>query len=192
VGAAVDLALDAGARVILAHSGAPLGPLLDKDNTYWEKVYESFLALLQKPSLHSSLFADVSAFCLPGRFKYVKEIIALAKETPRRFLYGSDFPIPIVSLNESRTLEDILKAFGWLAGRALPHNDFDKNHQLLKPHFPDQTFTAAAKVLRNPQKNPPDLQKYLRRMKRRKRRFFDFGAKERKYPIAQRGGFEHE
>jgi predicted TIM-barrel fold metal-dependent hydrolase len=192
VGSAIDFALDAGAKVILAHSGTPLGPFLDKENMYWEGVFKSILEVLRKQHLDSSLYADLSAFCLPGRFKYVKEIISLARETPRRFLYGSDFPIPIVSLSESKTLEDVLRAFGWLAGRALPHNDFDKNYQLLKPHFPDQTFTAAAMVLRNPQTTPPDLRKFLKRMKVRRKIFFDFRAKGIKNPLAHRGGFEHE
>jgi len=174
IGAAINLALNAGAKVILAHSGTPLGSFLDRDNSYWESVFEFVLAFFRDQSAESSLYADVSAFCLPGRFKYVKDIISLAKDAPERFLYGSDFPIPIVSLSESKALEDILKAFGWLAGRALPHNDFDKNYQLLKPHFPDQTFSEAAKVLRNPQKTPLDLGKYLRRMKVRKKRFFWF------------------
>jgi predicted TIM-barrel fold metal-dependent hydrolase len=173
-GSAVGLALDAGAKIILAHSGTPLGPLLDKDNDYWENAFASFLSILQTQSSGSSLYADVSAFCLPGRFKYAKKIISLAEEEPRRFLYGSDFPIPIVSLSESRALEDILKAFGWLAGRALPHNDLDKNYQLLKPHFPDQTFTAAAGVLRDPQKTPIELKKYLKHVRGKKRRFFWF------------------
>ena len=192
IGSAIDLALNEGAKIIIAHSGTPLGSFIDKDNTYWEKVFESVLGLLRKHILDSYLYADVSAFCLPGRFKYVKEIISLAEEAPQKFLYGSDFPIPIVSLSESKTHEDILKAFGWLAGRALPHNDIDKNHQLLKPHFPDQTFTAATRVLRNPQKPAPDLKKYLRRMRATKRRFFGFRAKRARHLSDHRGGIGHE
>jgi len=180
VGSAIEMALDSRAKVILAHAGTPLGTLLDKDNAYWEGVFSSLLSIIQSQKGESSLFADVSAFCLPGRFKYVKEVISMAKEAPQRFLYGSDFPIPVVSLSESKALEDILKAFGWLAGRALPHNDLDKNYQLLKPHFPDQTFTAAARVLRDPQSAPLDLQKFLRQLGVRKKRFFWFQSKSRK------------
>lgn len=191
-GAAIELALDAGAKIILAHSAIPLGSFLDKDNTYWETVFASFLTILKRQNDRSDLYADLSAFCLPGRFKYVKEIISLAKEAPQRFLYGSDFPIPIVSLRESKALEDILRAFGWLAGRALPHNDFDKNYQLLKPHFSDQVFTAATGVLRNPQKTPPDLRKYLKRMGVKKKRFFWFQKKEVRHPRVHQGGFEDE
>ncbi|MBN1223510.1 MAG: amidohydrolase family protein [Candidatus Aminicenantes bacterium] len=179
VGAAVSRALDEGAKVILAHSGTPLGQLIDPDNAYWEKAFGSILRLLQERNAASNLFADVSAFCLPGRFKYAKEIISLAKNLPGKFLYGSDFPIPVVSLSEYKALEDILRAFGWLAGRALSGNDLDKNFQLLKPHFPEQTFHAANEVLRNPQSPVPDLKKFLRRQGRKQRRFFWKESKRR-------------
>jgi predicted TIM-barrel fold metal-dependent hydrolase len=178
VGDALSMAMDAGVRVIMAHCGTPLGALFAQENEYWESVFDRIFKYLEAEDRKQCLFADVSAFCLPGRFKYVQRILPLAKDKPWRFLYGSDYPIPIVSLNENKALEDILKAFGWLAGRALPGNDFDKNFQLLKPHFPDQTFTAAAKVLRDPQKPPPRLDTYLKRLGVKKRRFFWFLKKK--------------
>ena len=171
-GSAISMALDAGAKVILAHSGTPLGSLIDPENAYWENVFESILHLLRDQKTGSHLFADVSAFCLPGRFKYAKEIISLAQDLPEKYLYGSDYPIPIVSLSENKSLEDILRAFGWLAGRALSGNDLDKNFQLLQPHFSERTFTAASKVLRHPQDSPPDLDKFLKELGKRRRRFF--------------------
>lgn len=174
VGDSLSMAMEAGVRVIVAHCGTPLGSFFAQDNDYWESVFDVILKYLGTDDRKRRLYADVSAFCLPGRFKYVKKILPLAKDMPWRFLYGSDYPIPIVSLNENKALEDILKAFGWLAGRALPGNDFDKNFQLLRPHFPDQTFTAASKVLRNPQESPPRLDAYLKRLGVKKRRLFWF------------------
>lgn len=179
-GDAILMALEAGAKVIIAHCGVPLGPLLNPNNPYWEDVFEKLLMRLYHDHSHASLYADLSAFCLPGRFKYVKRIIPLAGENPSHFLYGSDYPIPSISLKEGRTLEEILKAFGWLAGRALPGNDFDKNFNLLKPHFPEETFIAAAHVLRHPQKPLSDLNRYLRRVDRKRKRIFWFQRMFRK------------
>lgn len=173
-GDSIFLALEAGAKVIIAHCGTPLGPLLNSHNLDWEGVFEKLLQRLFLKDFNSSLYADISAFCLPGRFKYVKKIIPLAKERPSKFLYGSDYPIPVISLTEGRGLEEILSAFGWLAGRALPGNDFDKNYKLLKPHFPEETFTAATRVLRNPQKTPHDFERYLRRLGIKRKGIFWF------------------
>ncbi len=45
-GDAWSMALQAGAKVIVAHCAAPLGALLDKHNAYWEKVFDTFLQRL--------------------------------------------------------------------------------------------------------------------------------------------------
>ena len=158
-GDSIAMALDEGATVIAAHCSAPLGKLFDKNNDYWEGIFDALLSRVGELKNNQKLYADTSAFCLPGRFKYIERIIPLAKEMPHRFLYGSDFPIPIVSFKQ-KSLDEILDAFGWLAGRALPTNDFDKNYQLLEKHFPNSLFTAATKVLRNPQQKVPILSKY--------------------------------
>lgn len=158
-GDAIAMALAEGATVIAAHCSTPLGKLFDKNNDYWEEVFDTLLVRVEGLKSNQKLYADTSAFCLPGRFKYVERIIPMAKEMPTRFLYGSDFPIPIVSFRE-KSLDEILDAFGWLAGRALPVNDFDKNYQLLEKHFPRTLFTAATAVLRNPHAKIPTLQKY--------------------------------
>jgi len=163
-GDAVSMALDAGASVIVAHCGTPLGALFDHDNSYWEVVFDKLLNRVLRVDLSRPLFADISALCLPGRFKYIKRIIPIAKQMPDRFLYGSDYPIPIVSFSDGKVLEEILETFGWIAGRALSTNDFDRNFQLLRHHFPESTFTAAARALRDPQRPVPDLKRYLRRM----------------------------
>jgi hypothetical protein len=128
---------------------------------------------IENGNLRSSLYADVSAFCLPGRFKYVKQIIPMAREMPERFLYGSDYPIPIVSFR-SKSIDEILDAFGWLVGRALPTNDFDKNYQLLEPHFPRETFTAATKVLRHPQTPLISLDQYRKNLGVKKKKNYIF------------------
>lgn len=172
-GDAITMALDSGATVIVAHSAIPLGKLLDKHNDYWENVFAKLMVRVENGDPMSSLYADISAFCLPGRFKYVKQIIPMAQEMPERFLYGSDYPVPIVSFR-SKSIEGILDAFGWLAGRALPTNDFDKNYQLLEPHFPRKTFKAATKVLRHPQMPLISLERYRKNLGVKKIKSFNF------------------
>ena len=172
-GDAITMALDAGTTVIVAHSATPLGKLLDKNNDYWENVFVKLMRKVENGNPRSSLYADISAFCLPGRFKYVKQIIPMAREMPERFLYGSDYPIPIVSFR-SKSIDEILDAFGWLVGRALPTNDFDKNYQLLEPHFPRETFTAATKVLRHPQMPLISLYQYRKNLGVKKKKSFSF------------------
>jgi len=169
-GDAVAMALEAGATVIVAHCGLPLGNLLDKENAYWEEVFEALLQRVRLGRTDRSLYADISAFCLPGRARYGEKIIPLAKEKPGNFLLGSDYPIPTISSSADNFLEEIGETLGWLAGRALPGNDFDRNYKLLKPSFPAETFSAAVEVLRNPQKRPLPLQRYLSRMGTRKSR----------------------
>jgi len=169
-GDALSLALDAGATIIIAHSAVPLGELLDKNNDYWEGIFTLILDRIKNMNSNKPLYADLSALCLPGRFKYVKDILPLIKEQPQKFLYGSDYPIPVVSLSDDKIMQNIFKSIGWIAGRILPSNDFDANYQLLKKYIPDQSFTAATKVLRNPHRSIPDLDRFLKRHGIRKRK----------------------
>ena len=174
-GDALLMALEEGVKVIVAHCAIPLGKLLDKHHDYWEKTFYQLLEKVETAPHRSRLYADISAFCLPGRFKYVEKIIPLAREYPHRFLYGSDYPIPVVSFKE-KSLDEILDAFGWLAGRALPTNDFDKNYELLERHFPRQTFVAPARVLRNPRAPLPSRWKYRARFGLKGRKKFWFSG----------------
>jgi predicted TIM-barrel fold metal-dependent hydrolase len=162
-GDALAMAMDAGATLIIAHSAVPLGELLDKNNKYWEDIFLLILDRIQRTYAHKPLYADLSALCLPGRFKYVKDILPLAKKLPNKFLYGSDYPIPVVSFSDDKIMQNIFKSIGWIAGRVLPTNDFDTNYELLKKHFSDRSFTAATNVLRNPDRSMPDMQRFLKR-----------------------------
>ncbi len=160
-GDGISLAIDAGVTVIVAHCATPIGPLLDMNNSYWEDVFNKLLDRVILDYADLPIYADLSALCLPGRLRYVKKIIPLVKDAPHKFLFGSDYPVPIISLSGGKGLEEILDALGWLASRALPSNDLDKNYRLLRSIFPEETFTASTKVLRNPQQPVPELKKYL-------------------------------
>ncbi|MBN1540950.1 amidohydrolase family protein [candidate division KSB1 bacterium] len=172
-GDAIEMALEAKATVIIAHCATPLGNLLDKHNSYWEGVFEKLIARLQVEK-SKRLYADLSAFCLPGRFRYIKRILDLAKQFPERFFYGSDYPIPIISFRDGKGLEEILDTFGWLAGRVVPGNDFDKNFQLLKPHFPDAVFTSANQLLKKADRKLASRDGFFKRLDVKKKRFFFF------------------
>jgi len=171
-GDALSLALQAGAKVIVAHCAAPLGAVLDKNNDYWEKIFNILLNRLGNANRDRNLYADISALCLTGRMRYILQILPVVSDMPQRFLLGSDYPIPAISFREGNVLHEILDTLGWLAGRALPGNDLDKNYLLLHKKFPEQTFTAAAAVLRQPGAEIPDLPVYLRKLGVVKRRFF--------------------
>ncbi|MCI0513721.1 amidohydrolase family protein [candidate division KSB1 bacterium] len=160
-GDGIEMALDAGVKVIVAHAATPVGPLFDPDNAHWEAIFDQLLRRAQGLSATTRLYADISAFCLPGRMRYIRKIMPFINEMPARFCYGSDFPIPIISFNQGSRLQNILAAFGWLAGRALPRNDFDKNYQLLEPHFPPAIFTNATQILRQPQQAIQTLTDYF-------------------------------
>ncbi len=164
-GDGILIALEEGATVIIAHCATPLGHLLDKDNSYWEEVFEVLLVRLEQFK-DLPLYADTSAFCLPGRFRYVKRMLPRIQEQPHKFLYGSDYPIPIISLSEGKAVEEILEAFGWLAGRALPVNDLDKNFNLLSSILPKETFQTAVRVLRDPQIPVPSWRRFLAHVKK--------------------------
>ncbi|MCR4439642.1 MAG: amidohydrolase family protein [bacterium] len=173
-GDGISLALQNGATLIVAHAATPLGPLFDRHNEYWEQVFALLLERVAQVAAHVPLYADMSAFCLPGRFEYVAQVLPLARRMPHRFLYGSDYPIPVISFRK-KGLGALLDAFGWLAGRALPVNDFDKSFELLRVRFPMETFTSAARVLRAPDRPMPELDAYLRRLGVKRRKFFLFG-----------------
>lgn len=173
-GDAISMALGEGVRVIVAHCAVPLGSLLDKNHLYWESVFDKLLKRVTADIAKITLYADTSAFCLPGRFKYVERIIPFAMDMPHRFLLGSDYPLPIVSFRQTDGLQEVLDAFGWLASRVLPVNDFDKNYQLLHSHFPDKIFTSASAVLRDPQLPVPSLEQFQKKTGLKKRHFIFF------------------
>lgn len=176
-GDGIQMALEAGVKVIVAHAATPVGHLFDAETKFWEKEFHQLMQRVESIEDDVPLYADISAFCLPGRFQYVQQVIPLAKERPNRFCYGSDYPIPIMSFSDGPMLKNVLEAFGWFAGRTLPANDFDKNFKLLQPHFPASVFTNAVKILRHPRAEVLPRWRFLNWLGIREwgSRFFSFG-----------------
>lgn len=96
-----------------------------------------------------NLYADISAFCTPTRIKYLERIneeISKGRLSPTRFLYGSDFPIPIVDINLLKgqmTLNELLEHI------KKGGNPLDNNYNILKEFgIYESISTNASEVLR--------------------------------------------
>ncbi len=140
-------ALDVGVRVIAAHCATPyLGGILPADRNYFEELIKLLRSSEKKGW---DLYADLSAFCTPTRIPYLKRIkeeIGQGTIPPSRFLYGSDFPIPIVNINlfkEPLNLKELLEHMGEKG------NPLDNNRDILEEFgIPESIFTNAGDVLR--------------------------------------------
>jgi len=140
-------ALDAGVRVIAAHCATPyLGGIVPDDTDYFEDLL-GMLKVAEKKRW--SLYADLSAFCTPTRIGYLKRIneeIDRQTISPSRFLYGSDFPIPIVDINVFTEPLGFQELLGHMTGQG---NPLDKNYTVLETFgIHESIFTNASDVLR--------------------------------------------
>ena len=140
-------ALDKGVKVIASHCAAPyLGGILPADRDYFDPLMDM---LMHAEGNKWQLFADISAFCTPTRISYLHKVntfIDGGKIPPSRFLFGSDFPIPIIDINvfdnplDFREMLDHVKEDG---------NPLDNNYEILKKFgIHDSIFTNAADVLK--------------------------------------------
>jgi predicted TIM-barrel fold metal-dependent hydrolase len=139
-------ALDNGVKVIASHCATPyLGGILPADRNYFDELMD----MLSKAKTNNwKLFADISAFCTPTRIPYLHRINALigdGKIDPDRFLFGSDFPIPIIDINiydnplSFSEMLDHLKEAG---------NPLDNNYDILKEFgIHESIFVNAGDVL---------------------------------------------
>ena len=140
-------ALRLGVKVIAAHCATPyLGGVLPADKDYFDELL-GMLRVSEKKGW--ALYADLSAFCTPTRIRYLKRI---CREVERgalradRFIYGSDFPIPIVDINffkEPMNVKELLKQM------ERGQNALDRNYEILKKFgIHESIFTNAWDVLR--------------------------------------------
>jgi uncharacterized protein len=130
-------ALERGVTVIAAHCGARMY-LHERD---------SFDAWAQTARRHSSLYGDLSGFCLPVHASPRRRILA-DPELASRVLFGSDFPAHVMPLWYAPSLG---------IGRALQlrriANPFDKPAEILRAlGVPDEAFTRAGTLLRLPER----------------------------------------
>ncbi|MDH5768245.1 MAG: amidohydrolase family protein [Nitrospirota bacterium] len=140
-------ALTIGVKVIAAHCATPyLGGILPVDKDYFEELLE-MLRVSEKKKWN--LYADISAFCTPTRITYLERIneeISKGTLNPRRFLYGSDFPIPIVDITIFKNLLNLHELLEHIKKLG---NPLDNNYTILKEFgIHDSIFTNAWDVLR--------------------------------------------
>jgi predicted TIM-barrel fold metal-dependent hydrolase len=140
-------ALAAGVKVIAAHCAtAYLGGVLPDDTDYFDDLLGMLRAAEKKGW---DLYADLSAFCTPtriGRLERINEEIRQGTINPGRFLYGSDFPIPIVDINVFKAPLDLQGLLGHVAEL---ENPLDRNYTILKTFgIHESIFTNASDVLR--------------------------------------------
>ncbi len=123
-------ALDMGVKVIAAHCATPyLGAIMPADKGYFDELME-MLKVSEKKKWN--LYADISAFCTPTRIIYLKRInreITKGAISPSRFLYGSDFPIPIMDINIFKSPLNLKELLEHIREQG---NPLDKNYDVLK------------------------------------------------------------
>jgi predicted TIM-barrel fold metal-dependent hydrolase len=138
-------ALDIGVKVIVSRcaaspdgNGTPGGgpeDLLDMLRTAEEKKWD--------------LYADISACCAPSQIGYLERIrreIEEGRISPKRFLYGSDFPMPSVDINVVKEPLSTSELVEHISGQG---NPLDNHYRILKDFgIHESIFTNACDVLR--------------------------------------------
>ena len=140
-------ALDMGVKVIAAHCATPyLGAIMPADKGYFDELME-MLKVSEKKKWN--LYADISAFCTPTRITYLKSInreITKGAISPGRFLYGSDFPIPIMDINIFKSPLNLKELLEHIKEQG---NPLDNNYNVLKEFgIHDSIFINAWDVLK--------------------------------------------
>jgi predicted TIM-barrel fold metal-dependent hydrolase len=142
-------ALDAGVTVIAAHCATPyLGGILPADKDFFNSLMDMLKAADEKGW---RLYADLSAMSTPTRVAYlrrVKRLIDGGRISPSRFLFGSDFPVPVFDISLMGSDLSLWSIMDFLRSVTVK-NPIDKNYLSLKKFgLHDSIFTNAGAVLR--------------------------------------------
>ncbi|HSB05680.1 MAG TPA: hypothetical protein VLK23_10850, partial [Thermodesulfobacteriota bacterium] len=83
-----------------------------------------------------------------GYLKKIRKIINKGEIDPSRFLFGSDFPIPIIDINIFKKPGGLQELFEWIKDKG---NPLDNNYDILREFgIHSSIFTNAWDVLRLP------------------------------------------
>jgi predicted TIM-barrel fold metal-dependent hydrolase len=142
-------ALDAGVTVIAAHCATPyLGGILPSDRGYF---YELMEMLKDADKNKWQLYADLSAMSTPTRAIWLRRVMALIDGGlihPSRFLFGSDFPVPVFNISLMGADLSLWSVRDYLRSGTVK-NPIDRNYLSLKKFgLHDSIFTNAGAVLR--------------------------------------------
>ncbi len=140
-------ALGKKVKVIAAHCATPyLGGVLPGDTNYFDELMD-MLRISENKGW--KLYADISAFCTPTRIPYlerIKDEIDKGRISADRFLFGSDFPIPIIDITVFKSPLDARTMLAHLGGE---ENPLDRNYEILERFGIDRSiFTNAWNVLK--------------------------------------------
>ena len=140
------IALDIGVKVIATHCAPSSGEGVMQGRGYWEVLLD-MLRLAEEKKW--DLYADISACCTPQKIGYlerVKREIEEGRISPKRFLYGSDFPMPAVDIND---VKKPLTPSELVEHMSSQGNHLDNHYRILKDFgIHESIFTNACDVLR--------------------------------------------
>lgn len=139
-------ALDIGVKVIAAHCALPSGEDVMPGRGYWEVLLDMLRIAEEKKW---DLYADISACCMPSKIGYLERVkleIEEGRISPKRFLYGSDFPMPAVDINDVKKPLTPNELIEHMSGQG---NYLDNYYRILKDFgIHESIFTNACDVLR--------------------------------------------
>ncbi len=125
--------LQAGVKVIVAHC-AVSGKSIDLDDPQQAKVenFKLFMRLFDDPDYQDLLYADISAMTLLNQIGAPLKVILARPDLHTRLLYGSDYPLPAVSILNNNTA---LSYLGYLDRDILPALEEIQNRNPLLYNF---------------------------------------------------------
>lgn len=130
-------ALEKGVTVIFAHCSLPFEP----EPLASDPVFQEFLGVMADAEANGwKAYADISALCLL-RASYIPYLLDHIPAS--RFLLGSDWPIPMISLGP-REMPNLWDKIKHLVDAVFTRNLLDKNCKNLEDFgFPEEVFTKA-------------------------------------------------
>jgi predicted TIM-barrel fold metal-dependent hydrolase len=134
-------------KVVVAHcASSSRGNAMPFDRGYADELIEMLRMAEEKKW---DLYADISACCSPSKIGFLERIkreIEDGRISPKRFLYGSDFPMPMVDIN---TVKKPLNAHELLDHIRGQGNLLDNHYRILKDFaIHESIFTNACDILK--------------------------------------------
>ncbi len=143
--ARLKTALDIGVKVVAAHCASPSGKEVMAEG-YWDTLLDM---LRMAEGKRWDLYADISACCAPlktGCLEMVKLEIEEGRISPKRFLYGSDFPMSSADIDDAKKFLIPGELGENMSGQG---NHLDNRYRIMKDFgIHGSVFTNASSVLR--------------------------------------------
>ena len=141
----LDAPLKVGVTVIAAHMALSyesfgFRKMFSRNPKYYNEEYFKLLEMLKQ---HANLYADISALLTPIRAKALKHL-SQQKEVHEKLLFGTDFPVPFLTLVNSYDLS-YKKRFEL----AKEKNPYDRYSKIILEYFEESNpiYTNYQKIL---------------------------------------------